>query len=241
MRQGGRLLRSLESLIARHSLIGDRPIFEPTVFPWSAALEAGWMVIRTELERVLELRNMLPSFQDISRDQMILTQDDQWKTFFLFGMGNRAKLNCALCPETTRLVEQIPGMMTAFFSILGPGKHIPPHRGLFKGLIRYHLGLLVPEPAHACRIRVDDQIVHWEEGKSLVFDDTYEHEVWNETSGQRVVLFLDVLRPLPTPLALLNQSIIKMVSYSPYVQDARKNFQDWEKKLEVAHPGLRAS
>ncbi len=108
--------------------------------------------------------------------------------------------------ELDALLEQVPGMMTAFFSILAPGKYIPDHRGPFNGVLRYHLGLKVPEPAEQCRIRVADEYAHWEEGESLLFDDTYRHEVWNDTDGERAVLFMDVRRPLRFPFDLLDRT-----------------------------------
>ena len=85
------------------------------------------------------------------------------------------------------------------FSILSPHKHILPHCGPYKGVLRYHLGLIVPEDAENCRIRVGDDIRHWEPGKPLIFDDVFNHEVWNDTDETRVVLFVDVERPLPEP------------------------------------------
>ena len=97
-------------------------------------------------------------------------------------------------------------MTTAMFSILSPRKHILDHRGPYKGVLRYHLGLIVPEDAEACRIRVGEDIRHWEEGESMIFDDTFNHEVWNDTDETRVVLFVDVLRPLPSPESQINRA-----------------------------------
>ncbi len=90
----------------------------------------------------------------------------------------------------------IPGLTTAFFSILSPHKHIGEHRGPWRGVLRYHLALRVPEPAAQAGISVGGQVAHWEEGRSLLFDDGYEHFAWNDTDGVRVVLFVDVIRPL---------------------------------------------
>jgi aspartyl/asparaginyl beta-hydroxylase (cupin superfamily) len=104
--------------------------------------------------------------------------------------------NCLRCPATAAVLRAIPGVITGFFSILGPGKRLPPHYGPYRGVLRHHLALIVPEPLEKCGIRVDDQTRHWTEGQSLVFDDTYEHEAWNDTDGERVVLFLDIKRPL---------------------------------------------
>ena len=140
--------------------------------------------------------------------------------------------NCQRCPETVKLLDQIPGLKVAFFSILAPGNHIPPHRGKHKGIIRYHLALKVPQPQENCRIRVADQIVHWQEGKSLIFDDTFEHEVWNDTNDYRVVLFLDIARPLRFPLSVINWTVNSLVGISPIVQVAKGNHESWEKQFE---------
>ena len=126
-------------------------------------------------------------------------------------------------------MERIPGMTTAMFSILSPRKHIEAHRGPYKGVLRYHLGLVVPREKERCRIRVGEDIRHWEEGRSLVFDDTYDHEVWNDTDDLRVVLFVDVIRPLPVPESLVNRAILKAIGWSPFVQDAKRNQEAWER------------
>jgi aspartyl/asparaginyl beta-hydroxylase (cupin superfamily) len=231
------LLERLDRLVARASLIGTRPFFSKEQFPWSADLEADWTTIRAELDGILDYRSALPNFQDISTDQESITDDDRWKTFFLYGFGFRSDTNCALCPETARLVESVPGMKTAMFSILSPRKHIPDHCGPYKGIVRYHLALKVPEPREQCRIRVGDEIVTWEEGASLLFDDTYEHEVWNDTDGERVVLFLDVVRPLRFPMNLLNRFVITAIARSPFIADAKRRHLAWEKSFAEARAG----
>ena len=231
---GFKLIQLIERLIVRLSPHGDVRFFDPAEFPWTPPLEANWTVIREELDEILEHREALPNFQDISEDQTAITTDDRWKTYFLYGFGHQAEKNCARCPETTKLIEQVPGMKTAFFSILAPGKHIPPHRGPYKGVIRYHLGLKVPEPAEQCRIRVGDEVRHWKEGKRLMFGDTHEHEVWNDTGGERVILFMDVVRPLDPPMNVVNELIIKLISLSPFVQNAKENQEEWEQRMEKA-------
>ncbi|MCW3027785.1 MAG: aspH, partial [Solirubrobacterales bacterium] len=173
----------------------------------------------------------LANFQDISKDQIEITDDDRWKTFFIYGYGFEAKLGVQMCPRTAALMREIPGMTTAMISILSPRKHILDHRGPYKGVLRYHLGLIVPQDAEACRIRVGEDFRHWEEGKSLIFDDTFNHEVWNDTDETRVVLFVDVLRPLPFPESAINKAIIKVIGYSPFVLDAKRNQEAWEKRF----------
>ncbi|MGK7877857.1 MAG: aspartyl/asparaginyl beta-hydroxylase domain-containing protein [Xenococcaceae cyanobacterium] len=230
---GEKILGQFEKLIPRYSLIGDTVFFDPQQFSWTAELEENWETIRKELEEILNYRDNLPNFQDISPDQAYnASTDNLWKTYFLYGYGFKAKKNCERCPETTSLIEKIPGMKTAFFSILFPGKHIPEHRGPYKGVIRCLLALKVPEPKEKCRIRVADEIRYWEEGKSMMFDDSFPHEAWNETDGIRVVLFLDIVRPMRFPLSLFNHLFLQLIAWSPYVQDANANQKKWDKRLE---------
>ena len=230
---GVKLLAFYEKLIPKYSLIGDTAFFDSKQFDWTTEIEANWVLIRKELDELLKYRDSLPNFQDISPDQADYTSpDDLWKTFFMYGYGIKSEKNCQRCPETTRLIEKIPGMKTAFFSILLPGKHIPEHRGPYKGVVRYLLALKVPEPKEKCRIRVGDETRHWEEGKSMMFDDSFPHEAWNETDGVRVVLFLDIMRPMRFPLSILNELFMKLIAISPYIQDANINQKNWADRLE---------
>jgi len=191
---------------------GHKTFFEPENYPWVAKVEAEAPLIRKELDVLLQRRDEIPNFQDISEKQKPLTEGTQWKTFFLYGYGEEAEENCKQCPETVRILKYIPGMKTAMFSILAPGKHIPPHRGMYKGMLRYHLALVIPGAPGACRIRVGNDVRSWQEGKSLVFDDSHEHEVWNDTDGYRVVLFVDLLRPVFFPFSVVNQTIVWAIS-----------------------------
>jgi ornithine lipid ester-linked acyl 2-hydroxylase len=228
---GERILAPLERFIARRSLVGDATFFPLQRFPWVARMEAEWTTIREEVERLLERHAELPNFQDISKDQLEITDDDRWKTLFLYGYGFEAELGVQMCPRTAALVREIPGMTTAMISILSPRKHILDHRGPYKGVLRYHLGLIVPADAQSCRIRVGEDVRHWRAGESMVFDDTFNHEVWNDTDDTRVVLFVDVLRPLPQPYAAINRLIVKAIGYSPFVLDAKRNQRAWEARF----------
>lgn len=228
---GGKLLWTIEKIMKKYSQVPTTPFLDSKDFPWTKRLEDNWQVIRAELDDILKNKEAIPNFQDISEDQKALTKDNDWKTYFLYGFGYKAEQNCARCPETTKLVESVPGMTTAFFSILEPGKHIPHHRGVYKGFIRYHLGLLVPEPKEKCRIRVDNIYAHWEEGKGMMFDDTYDHEVWNDTNGLRAILFMDVIRPMSFPASAINKAIISTIKHTGYIQDAKKNQEAWEEKF----------
>jgi ornithine lipid ester-linked acyl 2-hydroxylase len=231
LKQGEKLMRHLEKRIGNASLIGDTPFFDPQQFPWVTELEANWQTIRQELDALLLQLNRIPNFQQISVDQYDITQDDRWKTYFFYGYGLKAEHNCLRCPETTRLIEQVPGMKTAFFSILLPHKHIPEHCGPYRGVVRYHLALKVPQPPTGCGICVGGETRYWQEGKSLLFDDTFPHAAWNETEDIRVVLFLDFVRPLRFPDSYLNQAFIQLIAWSPYIQSGKQKLLEWEEKL----------
>ena len=241
---GERVLAPVERFIGRRSLVGDATFFPLERFPWVAHIEENWTVIREEVEQLLAEQAELPNFQDISKDQIEITDDDRWKTFFLYGYGFEAKLGVQMCPRTAALMREIPGMTTAMISILSPRKHILDHRGPYKGVLRYHLGLVVPQDAEACRIRVGEDIRHWVQGKSMVFDDTFNHEVWNDTDETRVVLFVDVLRPLPEPESTINKLIVRAIGFSPFVLDAKRNQEAWERRYlerRAARAGVEAA
>ena len=137
--------------------------------------------MRAELDAILPYMAHMQNFHDVSPNY--LTHGEGWKTYFFYGFGLKAPKNCRRCPETVKLLKRIPGMKTAFFSILAPHKHVPAHRGPFKGVLRLLLALRIPEPAEKCGIRVGTHTRTWDEGKALVFDDTVRHEVWNHTDG----------------------------------------------------------
>ena len=215
--------RVASSLIDGFSGSAHKTFFDPSEFPWIAPIEAEWRKIRAELDRVMDDVTRLPGFEELSSSQSHITSDKRWKTYFFRTFSSWAEENCAACPETTRLLKTIPGLQTAFFSIFEAGKHLPEHCGVYKGVLRYHLGLIVPEPASECAIRVGNETRHWAEGQSLVFDDSHPHEAWNHTDRPRVVLFLDFERPLPLPIALVNRLAISIQSRTAFVAELRGN------------------
>jgi beta-hydroxylase len=89
--------------------------------------------------------------------------------------------------------------------------------------------LIIPEQAGACRIRVREEVRYWSPGKSLIFDDSYLHEVWNDTDEERIVLFVDFERPLPFPVSALNRAVIKRIGNTEFVTDAVSNIRGTSK------------
>jgi len=224
-----RFIDWLRQRIASASLVGDRPIFQNSQFPWIPALEAQTPAIRAELTELLAERQHLPAFHEISPDVGMITSDDQWKTFLFMGYGLRSERNLARCPATARALEGIPGIRSAFFSILEPGKRIPLHTGPYNGVLRLHLGLVVPEPADQCWIEVGGERYSWREGRAVVFDDLYPHQVHNNTPGLRAVLFVDFERPCRVPVKWLNRLVLRAAPFTDEIRRGKANHDAWEK------------
>lgn len=219
---------------ARVSLVPNTPFLDPGLFPYLKEFEDRWEEIAAETREVLKFRDDIPAFQEISPDQYRIATEKNWRTFILFGFGERLETNCAQMPVTTKILDKVPNLRIAWLSILAPGYHIPAHTGVTKGLIRNHLGLIIPKEREKCRIRVSDEIRPWSEGKFLVLDDTYEHEVWNETDEERVVLLFDFDRPMKLSGRLLNRFFLWAIKFSAFYRDPLRNSRDAEKRFEVA-------
>jgi ornithine lipid ester-linked acyl 2-hydroxylase len=231
-RIGKRFRHRVSAVIARSSTVGDTPVYDPKLFPWAAGLEASWEGIRDEVSRLLAREEGIPPLAEISPDHRRIAPPGKWKSFFLIGYGYRLEENCRRCPATAAAVAGIPGLNSAFFSILAPGAHIPRHRGVTKAILTAHLGLVVPARREACRMQVADEMLVWEEGRLLVFDDTDFHEVWNDTDEMRVILLLQFRRPTGWVGRAVGALFLGAVRRSRFVQDARASLGDWEKAMQ---------
>lgn len=221
------LLRPAETMIKR---LDGREFFDQAEFPWTEEFAGHWQELRGELEGLLRRPDAIPSFHTVSPHQSGITADDRWKTHIFYIHGNRCAENCARCPRTAELLETIPGLESAMFSILGPRKHIRKHRGPYAGVLRYHLGLIVPAEKERCRIQVGESVRHWEVGQGLVFDDSHDHEVWNDTDELRAVLFVDFVRPVPYPLSVWNELAVRSLGRASMARTAAKNASAWSRQ-----------
>lgn len=192
---------------------GDKTFYKTDNISFISDFEKNYISIKKELIQLFKMNVEIPDWQSISNDPSVKVGED-W-TVFVFKIYNNSILkNQMICPFTAALIEKYPQITTAWFSILQPHKKIVEHRGPYNGVLRYHLGLLIPSDSVNCGIRVKDDIRHWEEGKSILFDDTHLHEAWNNTDEVRVVLFMDIIRDLPFPVSILNRMIIRLIKYS---------------------------
>ncbi len=228
---GKHFLRLVSSVQAHCSVVATTPLLPNETFTWVSELEAKYQDITTEFETVWKNPNKIPAFHQLSPDQARISKKDHWKTYAFFIFGNSVIENCEQCEKTTAALLKIPNLQNAWFSILAPNYHIPPHRGPTKALIRCHLGLKVPSKADDCWLRVDNEVTNWEEGKCLLFDDTYEHEVQNNTNEYRAVLFIDVNRPMNRTGALINSIILNLMQATHYVKEPLNNIKKWNQNL----------
>jgi aspartyl/asparaginyl beta-hydroxylase (cupin superfamily) len=184
------------------------PFFERELFPFLAELEAKTDVIRAELEAALAAnRDEFVPYIQYAPGQPVnqwaeLNHSLRWSTLHLWRGGKRVEENLARCPETARALAALPladigGLCpNAMFSALAPKAHIPPHNGETNARVVAHLPLIVPE---GCRYRVGFDWRQWRVGQTLIFDDTIEHEAFNDSDELRVVLIFDLWNPLLTP------------------------------------------
>ncbi len=231
---GKKAIRNLRNFLANQSLVSNAPVLDEKQFSFLDAFSENWLDIRDELDSILKHKDAIPAFEDVSSDQKRIAKGRQWRTFFLFGFAEKSDRNCSFAPRTTQLLENVPRLQTAWFSILEPGYHIPPHRGVTKGIVRCHLGLIVPDDTANCWMRVDQDKCFWREGELLVFDDTYEHEVMNDTPQERVVLILDFERPMRFWGTVVNRTFIRLLKLTAYYKEPKRNLSSFEDKFEAA-------
>jgi ornithine lipid ester-linked acyl 2-hydroxylase len=221
-----------QALNEKYSRLGNRPVYDVDEFPWAMDVEREWHHVRAELDNLLTRKDELPGFHEICGELRSISADRDWKTFLFVGYGVNSDEAMRLCPETWRILQMIPGLKTAMFSVFEPGKHLKPHRGPYNGVLRLHLGLIVPDtPPRTVAIRVDDEVCHWQEGKVLIFDDAYEHEAWNHSDETRVVLFVDFVKPLRFPASFVNRLILNIAAFTPFIREGKKAQNDWEKRF----------
>ena len=215
-------------LFRRKSLLGDHHYFDPKHFPVAAELEEAFPDILKEVRRLLLRYERFPNFQDISPHQSFLSSDERWKMFFLKGVGVRLDRNAEELPAIMAVLDRHPEIISGYLSILGPWKMLSPHEGPWSGVLRMHLGIIIPD-IDACTMIVDGEPRHWEQGKIMVFDDTYMHSAVNETDGLRIILMMDQIKPLPWFWDKINRLIIFAARHMDYIKIPLRRHQLWEK------------
>ncbi len=210
-------------------------------YPALRILEDNYQTVREECLALLERRRDIPDVDTLSATYTSAgIHTVAWKSF-MFKSGKFIDENCALAPRTAALLRQIPNVYTAFFSILDPHQYIKPHWGYWKGFVRYHLGVVIPENNRdkSCWLRINSQPeaqdrsrreeiengekYYWNNGAGVMFDDTFLHDAANESGEVRVVLFLDIARKMPWHLSLANRLFLAIAHMDASVRRIRVN------------------
>lgn len=221
----------LKPVFRKNCLLGDHDYYNSADFEVTEALEAAYPRILGEFYNMQERIKDFAPFHTISPDQTYISNDEKWKMFFLKAGNVRFQRNCQEFPLTMALLDQYPEVVSAYFSVIGPKKMLMPHEGPWSGILRMHLGILVPQEGKGCVLVNNQKEYRWKAGEVVVFDDTFEHFAVNATDKERVVLFLDVLRPLPWFWHTVNKSILYMARFLPYFRTPIRRHRAWEKEF----------
>jgi beta-hydroxylase len=187
-------------------------------------LVTNWQAIRKEGEALTnEMTNI--------KGDLFFTHiaDDQWKKKYLKWYGEIDPHMRLHCPVTVSILDKYPTVHLAMFSLLKSGGRILPHAGPFRGSIRVHVGLATPNDPD-CYINIGKERYFWKDGEVIAFDDTYRHEVFNNTDKDRLILFLDVERAMKKPSATRkNQWLIKYIAPLTARANSRRERRDAQK------------
>ena len=197
-----------EPLFFHYPRLPAIPFYDRSHFPWLEELDRATDLVASEMRVALDSAGEaeLAPYIQYPRGAPVnqwgeLNHSRRWSSYFLWKDGQRQDQACARCPQTAALLERLPVCRqpgyapTAMFSALEARTHIPPHTGSTNVRLLAHLPLLLPGPA---RFRVGNETRKWRMGEAWVFDDTIEHEAWNDADALRVILIFDVWNPLLT-------------------------------------------
>ncbi|NIR50854.1 aspartyl/asparaginyl beta-hydroxylase domain-containing protein [candidate division KSB1 bacterium] len=210
-------------------------------YPALREFEKSYPDIRSECMNLLGMRDQITNVEALGGKYTVGgIHSIQWKSYLL-KMGSFVKENCRRCPKTAEALAKIPDAYIAFFSILSPRQYITPHFGYYKGFLRYHLGVIIPDnnANNACWLRINDdpgananydiskidegKKYYWHEGEGVIFDDTLLHDASNESDEIRVVLWIDMRRPLPSYLDWLHRTFLWSAFKHPYFKQRRQD------------------
>jgi beta-hydroxylase len=209
------------------TLIEKSPILKPTIeiFPHVELIRSSFPIIKKEA------LDILSSAKPIKNDLFFRgIADEGWKRFYLKWYGSPDPLALQKCPETVKLIQSIPEVHLAMFSILMPGSKITPHYGPTRMCLRYHLGISTPN-SKDCHINVSGNKYFWKDQEDVMFDDTFRHEVVNNTDTPRIILFLDVERPQINLTKPIEKAMIKF--FGPLTTRTNEKQEKQEKQKQI--------
>lgn len=203
--------------------IYDKHLSDPAIldvqerFPSARQYIDAWPALRDEALRLAEEIAGIPRFHELMAEQVSISANDgrDWRVFVLKAYGVPFPGNLERSPVLAKLLESTPEVLSATYSFLAPQKHIPQHRGPFRGILRFYLGLSVPTASDGhpqTVLTIDGADYRIGSGGSLLWDDTFPHEVRNASDRPRIALLLDVRRRgMPWDLEWLSWGLIAAI------------------------------
>jgi aspartate beta-hydroxylase len=195
--------------------IAGQPVLDPNVhWPGVERFSRAWEQIRDEALRIADNLSAVPRFHELMPQQAPISASDgrDWRLFVIKAYGALQPVNAARCPVLAELTAAAPEVLSVALSFLAPRKHVPEHRGPFRGVVRYYLGLSVPPDASGrpgTVLTIDGREFRIGSGQGLLWDDTFAHEVRNDTDETRIALLLDVRRgAMPLDMEVLSRAIL---------------------------------
>ncbi|MBN3759258.1 aspartyl/asparaginyl beta-hydroxylase domain-containing protein [Burkholderia sp. Ac-20365] len=241
-------LAPLNAIFYVFSTLKRGAYIDTSSFPELSSLKENWQTIRDEALAISAAQKISAggNYNDIGFNSFFKTG---WRRFYLKWYDHPHPSAQALCPVTTRLLQEIPTVRAAMFAQLPPGASLVRHRDPYAGSVRYHLGL-VTASSPGCYIDVDGEQYYWRDGEVVMFDETYIHYAKNETEISRIVLFCDIERPMRyrwvTALNRVFSNIVLRAAASPNETGDRTGFLNhafkyiytvrrWGKRIKAWH------
>lgn len=204
------LLAPVNCLFYLFSSVGNKPFINTAQFSQLNVFEDHWQEIRDEAISLNRQTHIKASeeLDDMGFNSFFKTG---WKRFYLKWYGASLPSANELCPRTVELINQVPDVKGAMFAMLPPGAKLVKHRDPYAGSLRYHLGLVTPG-SDDCYINVDGEKYAWHDGEAVMFDETFLHYAANNTDSNRIILFLDIRRPVTfAPVDWFNRVFSRVV------------------------------
>ncbi|PKM09670.1 MAG: lipid A hydroxylase LpxO [Gammaproteobacteria bacterium HGW-Gammaproteobacteria-5] len=203
------VLAPLNVLLCAASPLPITPFLPRDQFPALDALRDNWETIRDEALALADNGDIRAAtgYNDVGFNSFFRWG---WKRFYLKWYDDAPHPSAMqTCPKTLALLQAIPSVKAAMFTLLPPGSQLRPHRDPYAGSVRYHLGLITPNDPH-CFIEVDGEPYAWHDGEDVMFDETFVHRAFNHTDKTRIILFCDVERPMRFAwMATLNRAVAR--------------------------------
>jgi beta-hydroxylase len=211
-------LRSTGTLIRRTTPAEPCPILDAERFPWLGDLAAHWHAIRGEVDHARELRVVAQDTRGLN--PLSVPVAGAWELLPLRTHRGWVGPVASHFPVTVGILRGIPDLRCADFAVLTGSSSIAPHHGTNWGVLRAHLALRVPPGSGRCELTfpADEMSKPWREGEAFIFDDMHEHAAVNERAGGRLVLLVEVDRPLPQPARLVNKLALGLYRLHPVVR-----------------------